>query len=121
MPTCGFCSESFANHRDAANHIQYGHEIPPGDIDRHIVESTSDQQVTASTPATTGSTLLAGSGGKAPAILLAHWHHLIEGLQTSSLGFYESLDQALQRRGVPDASGARVDYREAGLLSDKRE
>lgn len=121
MPTCSLCNEHFANHRDASSHIQYGHEIPPGDINEHIVESAANQQVTASTPSTTGSTLFGGSGGKAPAILLAHWHHLIEGLQTSSLGFYEALDQALQRRGVPDASGQRVDYREAGLLSAKRE
>lgn len=122
MPTCSLCNERFTDYRAAWSHVHYGHEIPKGEVPGQIVELEADQQRTiVSVSPSSSASLLGGSGGKAPAILLAHWHHLIEGLQTSSLGFYEALDQALQRRGVPDASGQRVDYREAGLLSAKRE
>jgi hypothetical protein len=120
MPGCDLCNEQFSDHRAAWHHIHYGHEIPQGEVTSHIVDSPTDEQAAASAPSATSSSIF-GGGGKAPAILLAHWNHLIDGLQTSSLGFYEALDQALRRRGVPDASGHRVDYREAGLLSAKRE
>src|SRR6266404_4023136 len=61
------------------------------------------------------------SGGAAPAVLLAHWNQLIEGLQTSSLSFYDAVEQALADRAVPDTATRRTDYRESGLLSAKRE
>lgn len=58
---------------------------------------------------------------RAPADVAAYWHYLIEGLSASSLDFYRSLEEALARREIPDTQRARVDYREAGYLSAKRE
>jgi hypothetical protein len=54
-------------------------------------------------------------------LLIAHWHTLLENLQASSLDFYAAVEAALQRRQVPDATPSRVDWREAGLVSAKRE
>lgn len=56
-----------------------------------------------------------------PASLISHWYTLIEGLQTSALEFYKSVEDALRRRDVPDCESARVDWREGGMLSAKRE
>jgi hypothetical protein len=56
-----------------------------------------------------------------PAVVTAHWSHLIEGLEASSLEFYRALEEAIARREIPDTERARVDYREAGYLSAKRE
>jgi hypothetical protein len=42
-------------------------------------------------------------------------------LQASSLGFYASLEAALDRRRIPDISLWRVDWSEGGIFSAKRE
>lgn len=120
MTTCDLCNERFPDHRTAWHHVRYGHEVPQSEVTSHIVDAEAGQLAGPTAALPESSQLFVGSG-KAPAILLAHWHHLIDGLQTSSLGFYTSLEQALTRRGIPDASGRRIDYREAGLLSAKRE
>jgi hypothetical protein len=53
--------------------------------------------------------------------VLAHWGTLIEGFQTSSLEFYASVESALQKRDVPEINLSRVNYKESGVLSAKRE
>jgi hypothetical protein len=53
--------------------------------------------------------------------ILSHWHHLIEGLQVSSKAFYAAVEQAIDRRNLPDVRVSRVDHREGGILSAKRE
>jgi len=58
---------------------------------------------------------------KKVSVVLSHWYHLIEGLQDSPLQFYGSVDEAIRRRQLPDVKLARVDYREGGLFSAKRE
>lgn len=57
----------------------------------------------------------------APDAVLSHWSTLIENFNTSSLGFYQAVEAALARREVPKAEHSRVEYKEAGLLSAKRE
>ncbi len=52
---------------------------------------------------------------------ISHWHTLFEGFQMSTLEFYGTLEQALARRQIPDASTSRVDWKEGGLLSARRE
>jgi len=56
-----------------------------------------------------------------PAVVISHWYHLIENLQASPLEFYKAVEHAIEKRQVPDAKRSRVDWREGGLLSARRE
>jgi hypothetical protein len=53
--------------------------------------------------------------------IFSHWYHLIENFQASAKEFYAAVEAALQRRQIPDLKTSRVDWREGGLLSAKRE
>lgn len=53
--------------------------------------------------------------------VVSHWSILIENFQASPLAFYEAVEAALKRREIPATRNARVDYREAGLVSANRE
>ncbi len=53
--------------------------------------------------------------------IFSHWYHLVEGLQASPKEFYTSVEQAVDKRRIPDSRMTRVDWREGGLLSAKRE
>jgi len=53
--------------------------------------------------------------------VVAHWHKLIENFQTTSLGFYASVEDALGRRKIPGLKTSRVDWNEGGILSPRRE
>jgi hypothetical protein len=52
---------------------------------------------------------------------IAHWHQLLENFQTSSLEFYSSLEAAIKARSVPELHSARIEHKEGGLASAKRE
>lgn len=52
---------------------------------------------------------------------VAHWHRLIENLQTTTLGFYESMEDALRSRKIPGLKTSRVHWHEGGVLSPRRE
>ena len=54
-------------------------------------------------------------------IVLSHWCHLIENLQTSPLAFYQSVEQNLVRRAVPALVNTRVEYHEGSIVSAKRQ
>jgi len=56
-----------------------------------------------------------------PASVISHWYHLCEGLQASPKEFYTSVEQAVQRRQIPNVQMSRVNWREGGLFSAKRE
>jgi hypothetical protein len=58
---------------------------------------------------------------KTPEHILSHWNGLIEGLQASPMQFYAAVEEALERREIPDAKRSRVDWREGGIFSAKRE
>jgi len=58
--------------------------------------------------------------GKVP-LVISHWHHLIEGLHDSPQRFYGSLEGAITRRQIPGTELSRIDYREGGIFSAKRE
>lgn len=123
---CSLCNAPFPDYNLAWKHVRYDHpEVPRGEITSHIVEPV-ERPAAPPRPveprgAGVATNLARRSGGRAPAILLAHWYHLIEGLQHSSLGFYQALEEALAHRDVPDATRVRADYREGGLLSARRE
>ena len=53
--------------------------------------------------------------------IFANWHHLIENFQASPMDFYSQVELALQKRQIPGIKGSRVDWREGGILSSKRE
>lgn len=52
---------------------------------------------------------------------ISHWHQLIGGLQASSLTFYESVEAAVVARAIPETKRIRVEHKEAGMASAKRE
>ena len=53
--------------------------------------------------------------------VISHWYHLVESFQTSSLAFYESVETAVQARAVPETNRSRIEHKEGGLASAKRE
>ncbi len=54
-------------------------------------------------------------------LVFSHWYHLTENLQESALTFYGAVEEAVKRRQLTDVKISRVDYREGGILSAKRE
>ena len=55
------------------------------------------------------------------AVIFSHWFHLLEGLQESPKSFYTSLEELIKKRGLPDVSVSKIDYKEGGIFSVKRE
>jgi len=53
--------------------------------------------------------------------VISHWHHSVETLSTSVLGFYESVEKTLKEKEVPDLRWERTIVSERGILSAKRE
>jgi len=53
--------------------------------------------------------------------IVSHWYTSMDGLQTSSLDFYAAVEQAIAKHQIPDARTSRVDWREGGVFSAKRE
>jgi hypothetical protein len=53
--------------------------------------------------------------------VISHWHHPIENFQTSTMEFYAAVAAALQPRQIPDYSVSRIDWREGGVLTARRE
>ena len=53
--------------------------------------------------------------------VISHWHKLLEDQQASALDFYCAVEEELKRREVPGLQLERVDWREGGVTSAKRE
>ncbi len=53
--------------------------------------------------------------------VISHWHHPIENFSTSTMEFYTAVEQALKPREIPDYSVSRIDWREGGVLTARRE
>ena len=58
---------------------------------------------------------------KASTDIISHWYNLIEGLQASPQAFCASIEQAIQRREIPDTTVFRIEWPEGGPFSPKRE
>jgi hypothetical protein len=58
---------------------------------------------------------------KPPTYLIAHWYQLLDGLGASPLEFYAAVESALERRSIPDRTLRRVNWREGGVFSARRE
>jgi hypothetical protein len=53
--------------------------------------------------------------------VVSNWHHPIENFQTSTMEFYAAVEQALKPREIPDYEVSRIDWREGGVLTARRE
>jgi hypothetical protein len=53
--------------------------------------------------------------------VISNWYHLFEGLKESPQPIYAAIEQSIQKRQLTDVRLSRVDYREGGILSAKRE
>lgn len=53
--------------------------------------------------------------------VISNWYVLMEGFSTSALDFYTSVEGALASRAIPDLQTSRVQWRESGVFSAKRE
>ncbi len=58
---------------------------------------------------------------RAPANIISNWYYLLEDFQTSAQDFYKSVEAAIQKREIPDIKIERIDYKEGGMFSAKRE
>lgn len=62
-----------------------------------------------------------GGGDRNTPVIFSHWYHLIENLQESSKDFYTLVETSIAERQLPDTKTSRIDYREGGVFSAKRE
>ncbi len=53
--------------------------------------------------------------------MLSNWHRTFDGLSLSTQQFYAAVEGAIRTKGVPDAKLARVEMKEGGMFSGKRE
>lgn len=51
----------------------------------------------------------------------SHWNHFFDGLSASAQDFFVAVEATVKKRNLPDISFDRVDYREGGIFSSKRE
>lgn len=56
-----------------------------------------------------------------PDAVISHWSKLVENLQASPLAFYASVEAAIQKRQIPEIATERVEYKEGGAVSARRE
>lgn len=53
--------------------------------------------------------------------VISHWHHPVGNFHTSTMEFYTAVEEALQPHEVPGLSTSRVDWKEGGAISARRE
>ena len=53
--------------------------------------------------------------------VISHWHLLMENFETSGMEFYGAVEEALKERNVPDIELSRVEWKEGGLATARRE
>ena len=53
--------------------------------------------------------------------ILSHWSQLVEDLKQSPQHFYTMLEEAIKKRNLPDIELSRVNHKEGGIFSAKRE
>ena len=56
-----------------------------------------------------------------PGEVISHWHVLLPDHRASALDYYGAVEEELKRREVPGLRTERVDWREGGVTSAKRE
>ncbi len=53
--------------------------------------------------------------------VFSHWHYPVENFSTSSDEFYRAVEQALAPHEIPEAEISRVEWKEGGTFSGRRE
>lgn len=53
--------------------------------------------------------------------VISNWHHPIDNFSTSTMEFYAAVEEALKPKQIPDYSISRIDWREGGVLTARRE
>jgi len=59
--------------------------------------------------------------GRKVSEILSHWHKLFEDFQESPQRIYGLLEEAIDKRKIPDVKVSRIVYPEGAVLSDRRE
>lgn len=57
----------------------------------------------------------------APSTIISHWNQLIEGFSYSTQDYYSQIEEALKERQIPGLTVSRIEWREGGVFSTKRE
>ena len=52
--------------------------------------------------------------------VVSHWYQLFEGFHIEPSAFYDSLEQAIQKRSIPDTQFERIKCAEGGMFSADR-
>jgi hypothetical protein len=55
------------------------------------------------------------------ATVISNWHYPIDNFSTSTMEFYAAVEEALKPKQIPDYSVSRIDWREGGVLTARRE
>lgn len=58
---------------------------------------------------------------RSPLNVLSHWQHPIANFATSAQDFYRAVEEALVRMEIPNITTSRVDWKEGGLFTARRE
>ncbi len=56
-----------------------------------------------------------------PERVISHWYNYVEGFSTSAMDFYAAVEAAVNARELPGVTLSRVEFKESGILSAKRE
>lgn len=54
-------------------------------------------------------------------IIMSHWSKMIEGLQESPMDFFEKTEAAIENKEMEKIKKSRIDFKEGGVFSAKRE
>jgi len=56
-----------------------------------------------------------------PSLIFSNWNTMIEGLDASPQEFFSQVEKSIEERELPNAKMSRVDWKEGGVFSAKRE
>lgn len=60
-------------------------------------------------------------GQPAPSIVHSHWYNLIGNFQYSTKEYYAQVEEAIGPHQIPDITISRIEYRQGGIFSAKRQ
>lgn len=83
-------------------------------------QPTAESKEQADSPESPSYASYRSSPSSSSTFIYAHWYTLIEGLQTSSIAFYSSVERAIRERQIPEIKLSHIDWKEGGLFSAKR-
>ena len=54
-------------------------------------------------------------------VIISHWNTMIQGLQESPMQFFKKTEAAIESKQIDNLKNSRIDWKEGGILSAKRE